>query len=538
MPDPELRPRVQVSTPDWHGPDGGAHDTDGDTEREPARTAAGSRESRSSRHRRRCHASLRDRPEPERRVAVRGQPRVNPAKVRAASHARVAVGTAAPIAASSAAAQEAVARAGHIWAGVRRQALPLLVTMAVVGADAFATAPVRDAASSQGVSDVYLVRPDSYLVFAPFSNVLDALTLASAGQNVAIVLGLVVAWVALRLGRPDKRRRGPSASLLSLALLLACTFAAYAAAALLPRPMAYLESPDPDVVRVDFHSHTAASQDARRTFSAEANRAWHRDGGYDVAYVTDHHTFAGAEQGLAADPSSGRGGVMLLPGIEVGWRGEHVGILGAERTCRRILAPDLHELDPAALAASTRHGARIPAMVWNHPRDARLASLPLAAAASPAGMNAIEESNGAPHSIGGVREKRPQIVSLARRHDLQLIAGSDNHGWGYAPPNWTLLRIEHWRDLDRDRLADDIEDALRRGGPGATRVVERAAEDPGASRAALAFSAVLVPWRMLTTLSPAERRMWLVWTWGLAGLRAGWRRRRTRAVPPDAMPVR
>jgi hypothetical protein len=463
---------------------------------------------------------------------------VSAAERRAAAHASATVLAAARVEAHSSAAQRARGRAGHAWTRVRRLALPLAVTLAVVGAGAFATAPLRDAASSQGVSDVYLVRPVGYLLLAPLANVLDALTLASPGQNAALVFGLVAVWTALRFGRAGSRRPGAFASLRSLALLLAGIVATYTAAALLPRPMAYLESPDPDVLRVDFHSHTNASKDARRTFSAEANRAWHRHGGYDVAYVTDHRTFAGAEQALATDPFTGRGGVMLLPGIEVGWRGEHVGILGAERTCRRILSPDLHDLDPASLAASIRHGARLPAMVWNHPRDPRLASLPLASATSPAGMNGIEDSNGAPHSIGVVREQRPQIVALARRHDLALIAGTDNHGWGYTPPNWTLLRIEHWRNLDRDRLADEIERMLSHGGPGVTRVVERASEDPGPSRTALAFSAVVVPWRMLTTLSPAERRMWLVWTWGLAGLRATWRRRRAGAARLDPLPVR
>ncbi len=103
---------------------------------------------------------------------------------------------------------------------------------------------------------------------------------------------------------------------------------AYVAAAYLPRPMAYLASTDPDVLRIDFHSHTQSSNDARRDYSVERNRAWHHAGGYDVAYVTDHRTFAGSDRALASDPQTGKNGVMLLRGIEASWKGEHVGVLG------------------------------------------------------------------------------------------------------------------------------------------------------------------------------------------------------------------
>ena len=44
----------------------------------------------------------------------------------------------------------------------------------------------------------------------------------------------------------------------------------------------------PDVLRIDFHSHTQGSKDARRSYSTERNRAWHHAGGYDVAYRADY----------------------------------------------------------------------------------------------------------------------------------------------------------------------------------------------------------------------------------------------------------
>lgn len=416
---------------------------------------------------------------------------------------------------------------------IRPYAIPIAVSLAVLLAGIFAVTPVRDAATLQGVTDVSLGRPDAYVDFAPFSDVLDAVTLLSERQHVAVLLGLVGIWGLCRFARPGGMRQGWRENMRSFAALLTSIAVIYAAAAYLPRPMAYLVSLDPDVLRIDFHSHTQSSKDARQTFSAERNRAWHRAGGYDVAYVTDHDTFAGSERGSAIDPPTGKDGVILLPGIEVSWQGEHVGLLGDEKVSRRVLSANLHDLDLQNPATADRHGARAPIVIWNHPRDPRLEKLPLPSGA----VNAIEIANGALHGMDLVRWKRQQIVALARRYNLALLSGTDNHGWGSAAPNWTLLRIKGWRRLDRDELAARIEEHLRVGGFGATHVVERTTADPGASAPALALSVFLVPWRMLTALSADERRMWLVWTWAIAVVELQLRRSRVPGRDVAALPA-
>jgi hypothetical protein len=312
----------------------------------------------------------------------------------------------------------------------------------------------------------------------------------------------------------------------SFAAMITSIAVAYAAAAYLPRPMAYLASLDPDVLRIDFHSHTQSSKDARQSYSIERSRAWHHAGGYDVAYVTDHDTFAGADQGLAADPSTWNGSTVLLRGIEVSWKGEHVGLLGDELMSRCMLSTNLHDIDLRNPVPAGCGSGRAPIVVWNHPRDPQLQRLPLESGA----VRAIEIANGALHSMDLVRSKRQQIVALARQHDLALLSGTDSHGWGYAAPNWTLLRIEGWHRFDRDELAARIEQALTVGGFGSTRVLERATADPGASAPALALSVFMVPWRMLTALSVDERRMWLVWAWGIVVV--DWLLRRRRVPPP------
>ena len=406
--------------------------------------------------------------------------------------------------------------------------IAVAVSLAVVIAGWFPVAPVRDAATLQDLAEVSLVRPRAYIDFAPLSDVLDAITLLSERQHIAVLLGLAGMWGLWRFARPGAMRRGWRENMSSFATLVTVVAVLYAAAACLPRPMARLTSLDPDVLRIDFHSHTQTSKDARRSYSIERNRAWHHAGGYDVAYVTDHDTFAGAERGLADDPSTWNGSTILLGGIEVSWKGEHVGVVGDESMSRCMLSANLHDFDPRNPLPARCRGDRGPIVVWNHPRDPQLAKLPLASGA----VRGIEIANGALHSMDLVRSKRERIVSLARQHNLSLLSGTDSHGWGYAAPDWTLLRLEGWRHFDRDELAARIEQALRVGGFGATRVVERTTADYGTNATELALSVVLVPWRMLTALSTDERRMWLVWA--LAIVAVEWQVRRWRVSRPGA----
>jgi len=261
-------------------------------------------------------------------------------------------------------------------------------------------------------------------------------------------------------------------------------------------------------------------------------------GAFAAQYYTWKYREVGAQpwmiELLASDPSIGKDTVILLGGIEVSWHGEHVGVLGAEQTSRRLLSANLHDFDLRDLANAGSRSARAPIVVWNHPRDPLLKKLPLASG----NVDAIEISNGALHGMDLVRGKRARIVELAREHDLALLSGTDSHGWGYSAPNWTLLRLKGWRQLDRDELAEQIARALRDGGFGATQVVERATADPGTSAAALDLSLLVVPWRMLTELSAGERWMWLVWTWAIAGIQFQLRRQRAPIREVAALPAR
>jgi hypothetical protein len=405
---------------------------------------------------------------------------------------------------------------------------PFVVSVAVVLSGAFAVQPITDAVTRADVGDVLLERPLGYIAIAPLSNVLDLLTLMSVRQHIALLvaaIALFTVWRALRARRVGSTARRES---IAAALFLIGVVLTYAAVAILPRPMAGLISTDVNVLRVDFHSHTLASHDGRPGWNSERNRAWHRDGGYDVAYITDHATVEEAERGMALNPNPAREGVILLQAIEVTWTGEHVAILGGERAYRGLLTENRRDVDTTALRLASLVRGREPVVVWNHSHQ--LNRLPIASGPGTMGVRAIEFANGAPDDMGQVRLKRAEILALAERSNLALTTGSDNHGWGRTAPAWTLMIMPRWQEMSADILALRIETTFRTSGIQSTRVVERRVADPGSNAFLLALTVITAPARMLTTLSSDERVAWLMWTWLIAGLTWWLRRRRRETV--------
>ena len=290
-------------------------------------------------------------------------------------------------------------------------------------------------------------------------------------------------------------------------LALLAVLAVYAAGVFLPRPMAALDTPA-DVIAVDFHSHTKYSHDGRPDWTPEDVRAWHRDAGYEVAYVTDHRTFEGARDAWANNPAFAGQGTTLLPGIEVVWKGEHVVVLDADRKYRGILTETLRDIDEPALTMASSIPGNEPLLIETFPGD--IAKMIPAAGPGTPGVRAIELVDGAPKGLGQTRRERASIVRYADSLDLALVAGSNHHGWGHTASGWTLLYVPGWRNATPDQLSDAIVNILRRGGVHSTRVIERYVADTE-SGVKLVLTAPLITWGMLRTLSPDERASWVAW---------------------------
>jgi hypothetical protein len=401
---------------------------------------------------------------------------------------------------------------------------PIGITIALLVTALFATDPIRDAATHAAIGEGRLDLSPAYVALAPISSILDTLTLLTVGQHIALVLWAIGIFVLVRIQLARKGttvRREVIAGIIFLLVLLAT----YAAAALLPRPMAQFVASDDTVLSVDFHAHTKYSHDGRAGWTEEDVRAWHRAAGFDVVYITDHASFEGAERGIASNPPFAGQGTMVLQGLEAFFNGEHVNVLSAGRRYKGITTPDLKDIDPQSLMLASLLPKNAPVTIETVP--ANLNKVPALTTTGIPGVMAIEIVDGSPRGLGQTRKERARIVHIADSLNLALVAGSDNHGWGRTAPGWTLFRVPGWRGMATDSLSRALEYIIRDGRRESTRAVERVAAD-GTNPVSLAFTGPLVAWTMLTTLAPDERVMWLVWTWGLVVVVRGLRRYRIR----------
>jgi len=401
---------------------------------------------------------------------------------------------------------------------------PIGITVALLVTALFAADPIRDAATLGPIGEGRLDLPAAYVAIAPISSILDTLTLLTVGQHIALVLWAIGIFAAVRVGRA---RRGTTVrrEVIAAIAFLAALVVTYAAAAVLPRPMAQLVTSDETVLAVDFHSHTKASHDGRPDWTDEDVRAWHRAAGFDAVYITDHRSFDGAERGIASNPPFAGQGTMVLQGIEAFFNGEHVNVLSAGRRYKGLLTPDLKDIDPQSLMLASMLAKTAPVTIETVP--ANLNKVPALTDKGIPGVMAIEIVDGSPRGLSQTRRDRARIVHIADSLNLALVTGSDNHGWGRAAPGWTLFRIPGWRGMRTDSLSEILELVLRQGRREATRPVERVVAG-GQNPASLVFAGPVIAWRMLSTLAPDERVMWLVWTWSLVAVVRGLRRYRFR----------
>jgi hypothetical protein len=381
--------------------------------------------------------------------------------------------------------------------------------------------PVASVVTGAPVPGVSLRYPLAYLLLAPICGIMDALTALSLSQHIAVLsvtLSLYALWRLFRLRKPERRHGFLFTPLLELgwfAVFLVCLVGFYAVGILVPRPMARLHVDDPDVVVVDFHSHTAMSHDGRKSFTAQRNRAWHHGAGFDVAYVTDHDSIRAGVEAATRNPPRAGDGTLLFPGREVVYRGMHVVVLGT--------------FDPRTRTSSTDPCGPWPVVIGTIPGN--LDRVPAAECPGPdhgGGVSAIELLDAAPKGLDESDRDRARILYIADSLHVAVVADSDNHGWGSTAVGWSLMRIPGWRDMTPDSLNATIKEMIRSRGRDAVQVValRRPREAPDGVWASVL--PVLMPQSFISKLSREERLSWIVWIavalwgWGMAsGRRRG-----------------
>ncbi len=376
------------------------------------------------------------------------------------------------------------------------------------------------ALTGQPLPGVGLRLTPAYLLLAPLCGVLDYLTVLTIPQHLGVLgtaLFLFLVWRVVR----RRRSRGfvvrAAVELGATVAFLVAVIGFYAFGALGPHPMAALSVDDPDVVVVDFHSHTLSSHDGRKSFTAERNRAWHRGAGFDVAYITDHDSIRAAFEAVAHNPPSAGEGTVVLPGREVVYAGQHVVVLG---DLDPRLGPGVGTqgaADPGAPCAGW------PVLIQTIPNN--LANVaPAGCTEAGGGVRAIELVDGDPKGLAQGERDRAWILQLADSLDLAVVAASNLHGWGRTAPAWSLMRIPGWRDMTPELLGARIEEALRTGEPDAVRIATIRRPGRRLQGVAVAATPVLALADFILVRSRLERLSWLFWI-GVVAVVVAWRRR-------------
>jgi len=334
--------------------------------------------------------------------------------------------------------------------------------------------PIVDAVTGAVPGDASLARPALYVVLAPISNTLDALTFLTI-ERAQVLLGTWTIALALWGLVSAKNRRG---RLVRIILAPVVVLALAGAAVMLPRPVPALESADSDATIIDFHSHTQASHDGRHGWTLDDLARWHADQGFQAAYVTDHNVvFAGR----SGDP------IPLLPGVEWSVYRQHIVALGrAQPIDRDAFSKDtpgmlklfdvLHQQGALAIAS-------IPEYWENHREDLEQFVT--------AGVDGFEIVNCAPKALRFSAGARTDVLDLARGHDLLVTGASDNHGWGKVTCVWNLSQVGARGFRANEVIARSL--ALAQG--------NRPAWTAGFDQ----------PWLMLRSLTASERASWLTW---------------------------
>ena len=404
----------------------------------------------------------------------------------------------------------------------RHSSLPIALIAIIALGTHIAVPPLQDAATHTPVPFAHLDQPLGYLLGAPLFGIWDAMSLLTVSQHYAVLATLILLYPARRLyaARTSRRRRltDPTApatprraalELLRAVAALAALLAFYAAAVLAPRPMVGIRLDPPDLLAVDFHSHTNHSHDGWARFTAGRNRAWHEGGGFDAAYITDHYTWAGVDDAAAANPARAGERTVMLSGMEVRLRNRHINLLGDRDRYVFALDSTWHHLDPDSIAAARGRGAAPATMLYTIP--GRLDQIVPLAPGAPAGVVGVELSDGAPRGLEQVKAERAEILGLADSMDLAVVSGTNLHGWGRTVAAWSAMRVPGWREMSPDQLGGAIEAVLHRDRRRAVTVVERRMPYHDGSRVGMALTVPWLLWEQFRMFTVAERGSWIAW---------------------------
>jgi hypothetical protein len=131
-------------------------------------------------------------------------------------------------------------------------------------------------------------------------------------------------------------------------------------------------------------------------------------------------------------------------------------------------------------------------------------------------VRAVELVDGAPRGLLQEQRYGVRLREIANSHNLLLVGGSNNHGWGRTAVVWNVIRVPGWKLLAPDSVGALLEQVLRSRDRQRLQLIERVRPWAGNQTLRLAATAPDALWASLTTLTPSERLAWDAWAWIIA----------------------
>ena len=398
--------------------------------------------------------------------------------------------------------------------------IAIVLTVAIVLGQVFGhPSDIKDIVTGQFNRGIRLHYPITYLLFAPFFQVADHLSILSTRQHIAFGSAVNLFWIGYRLLKLFGTRLSNKLFLIEVGKVLLLNlgfFIVFVIAVLVPRPMASLELDDKNLLAFNIHSHTHASWDGRGSFSPLKNMLWHERAGFHANFITDHNVIQGSLEGreisLNREPKPG---MISMRGEEVSLFRSHWVLLGNQTLLEKepydtgyggiksFLQKVSQQEDQIVIASLPQY--------WHDHWDNLNDFLAW-------GNQGFEIVTSSPHALDFPPRLRSRIVKISRENNLLIVGGSDSHGWGSTVYVWNLVRFPNWRGIPPERLEEELIQLLRQKRFNAVQVVVRVKAESPDHPWMLVVDPLLQIWEGSRSLPFWQAVSILMWIWLLLTL--------------------
>jgi len=361
--------------------------------------------------------------------------------------------------------------------------------------------------------------PLTYSLLSPFFQIADRINILSQKQIFILFFYINTAWLVWRVIK-YRRRAFKTSDLLQesirftgLNVLLVLSLLTIV---VIPRPEASIAMTDPDVLVLDFHTHTNRSWDGQIDATPLRQMQKRAKEGFNAFFITDHnHPLSALEAGELSERRSLHRGAVALGGEEISSRPGNLIVLGPKGADTGIegMSTRIGHLKYKALGVVLKNREDPDTFVYATSAAQWWQKREILDTVVKAGLDGIEVAKASPRGLNMTVQDRQKLADFARRHGLVMLGSTDDHGYGSAPYVWNLVRLPGWRELDPRALMRAIVRKMRKEGPGALTVVTRIKAEPSNSMFLMGVDPLRQVWEMVRSLPGTQAVVFIAYSW-------------------------